>query len=319
MPSHEFAQKHLGLKMPSETEYLKYFKQSNLGTHKADPTVSRPDQIDWAEKGGTSPVKNQGQCGSCWSFSTTGSLEGALFQKTGKLLSLSEQQFVDCDTVDHGCQGGLMDYAFQFAEKHNICTEDSYKYDAKQEQCKEEDPKWKCDIGLKSGDVLGFRDVEKNNPEQLLDALVKQPVSVQIQADSKVFQFYKSGVITSQECGTQLNHGVLAVGYGNYKDDVTGTETQFFKIKNSWGPNWGSEGFVRVGTAAGEENKGICGVLEFPSYPELKDGAGPPKEGEIVERTYPSKKPDVNPFAETQVRKSLVRGDQQQQEEVIHV
>lgn len=112
-----------------------------------------------------------------------------------------------------------------------------------------------------------------------------------------------------------LNHGVLAVGYGKYKDDVTGKETPYFKVKNSWGPNWGAEGYVRIGTDAAAENKGICGILEFPSYPELKKDAGPPKDGEKKSAvSFKKEKP-----SEQELKKSLLRGEQDAQESVIHV
>merc|ERR1712050_585043 len=115
--------------------------------------------VDWTKQGAVTPVKNQGQCGSCWSFSTTGSLEGAWEIATGKLVSLSEQQFVDCDKEDSGCNGGLMDTAFRFAETHALCTEGNYAYKAKKGKCKASN----CTIGIPKGGVVGFKDVKADS------------------------------------------------------------------------------------------------------------------------------------------------------------
>eukprot|EP00913_Durusdinium_trenchii_P012028 g11300.t1 len=156
--------------------------------------------------------KNQGSCGSCWSFSTTGALEGAWQIATGTLTSLSEQQLVDCaDNGNKGCQGGSMDLAFSYLEKKNVCTEDSYPYQAAQGTCQESSCK----------------------------AVAQQPVSVAIEADQEAFQLYKGGIL-GQECGTKLDHGVLLVGYG------TDNGVDYWKVKNSWGANWGEEGYIRL-------------------------------------------------------------------------
>merc|ERR1712080_44130 len=201
------------------------------------------------------PVKNQGQCGSCWSFSTTGALEGAWEIATGKLVSLSEQQFVDCDTKDSGCQGGLMDYAFAYAEKNAICTESSYKYTATDGTCKAST----CTTGIPKGGVTGFKDVAADDEQALMDAVAQQPVSIAIEADKSVFQLYASGVLTGR-CGSSLDHGVLAVGYG------TESGQAYWKVKNSWGSSWGDEGYVKI--FRGKSGAGECGILAGPpSYP----------------------------------------------------
>merc|ERR1719327_1955006 len=154
------------------------------------------DSVDWRTKGAVTPVKNQAQCGSCWSFSTTGALEGAHFVASGNLVSLSEQQFVDCDTVaDQGCNGGLMDNAFEYAETHPVMTESDYPYIARRNTGQAA----QCSQIQQSGvvSVKSYHDVPAKNISQMKAALDQQPVSVAIEADQYTFQMYHSGVITS--------------------------------------------------------------------------------------------------------------------------
>jgi C1A family cysteine protease len=218
---------------------------------------SLPTDIDWTKKGAVTGVKNQGQCGSCWSFSTTGALEGAYYNKYGSLKSFSEQNFVDCDNrknggKDHGCNGGLMDNAFNWASKNGgVCTEADYPYtsgDTKtagtcdQSQCTKV-----ADVAPKS-----HTDVQKNSDSAMMSALAQQPVSIAIEADQKDFQLYKSGVFTA-ECGTKLDHGVLAVGYG----DLNGVG--YYKVKNSWGETWGDQGYILLARGtSGLQAEGQC-------------------------------------------------------------
>merc|ERR1711972_482614 len=219
------------------------------------------DSVDWTTKGAVTPVKNQGQCGSCWSFSTTGALEGAWEIATGKLVSLSEQQFVDCDKVDSGCSGGLMDNAFQYAEKNAICTEESYSYTGRGGTCKASS----CTVGIPNGGVTGFKDVAKNDMQALMEAVTQQPVSIAIEADKSSFQLYRSGILSSL-CGTSLDHGVLLVGYGS------DSGKDYWKVKNSWGTTYGENGYVRL--LRGKGGSGECGLLSQPSYPVVS-GSGP--------------------------------------------
>jgi C1A family cysteine protease len=226
------------------------------------------DSVDWTTKGAVTPVKNQGQCGSCWSFSATGSLEGAWEIATGKLVSISEQQLVDCSKPegDQGCQGGLMDDAFKYMEQNGMCTEESYSYEAKNGKCHAK----KCTVGVPKGSVTGYKDVAHGDMNAMMEAVSKGPVSVAIEADKSVFQLYKSGVMSSSACGQQLDHGVLVVGYG----ELDGKK--YWKVKNSWGSSWGMEGFILL--ARGEPQNGECGLLTQPSYPVVK-GA---EEGELL-------------------------------------
>merc|ERR1712087_753979 len=216
------------------------------------------DSVDWTTKGAVTPVKNQGQCGSCWSFSTTGSLEGAWEIATGNLVSFSEQQFVDCDKVDQGCNGGLMDNAFKYAERNALCTEDSYSYKGRGGTCQATS----CTVGIPKGGVTGYKDVAKDDMNALMEAVAQQPVSIAIEAGLPTFQLYKSGVLGGI-CGTNLDHGVLAVGYG------TDGGKDYWKVKNSWGTSFGEDGYIRL--LRGKKGAGECGLLSGPpSYPVVK-------------------------------------------------
>jgi len=249
----EFAAEYTGLAPPPKPWGELPHLGTDFGTDK-----ELAAEVDWMEKGAVTPPKNQGQCGSCWSFSTTGALEGAWAIATGKLESLSEQQFVDCDEVDQGCSGGLMDNAFKFAKTHALCTEKSYGYKGRRGTCEGDS----CSISIPKGGVVGFRDVARDSATALMEALMQQPVSIAIEADKSIFQLYKSGILKGA-CGSTLDHGVLAVGYGS-EDGV-----KYWRVKNSWGAAWGEHGFIRL--FRGEPGAGECGLLSGPpSYPVVK-------------------------------------------------
>lgn len=221
----------------------------------APGTSTPPASIDWRTLGAVTPVKDQGQCGSCWSFSATGAMEGAWKIAKGPLVSLSEQQLIDC-SVTYGnlaCNGGFMDNAFSYAIDHGMCTEAADPYLAK---------KTTCTACTPVSFFTGCLDVVPNNQVNLKQAVARGPVSVAIEADTTVFQFYQSGVITSAKCGTNLDHGVLVVAYG------TDNGQAYWTIKNSWGSSWGEKGYVRVAANFGSTNDpGICGVAMQPSFP----------------------------------------------------
>jgi len=222
--------------------------------------ASLPSSVDWTTQGAVTPVKNQGQCGSCWAFSTTGGLEGAYFLSNGTLLSLSEQQLVDCagSTGNQGCNGGLMDDAFTYIhENGGLTTEANYPYTAQDGVCNAKKEK-QVVASLKS-----YTDVPANSDAALMNAIAQQPVSVAVEADQNSFQFYSGGVMTAA-CGTNLDHGVLAVGYG------TDAGKDFYKVKNSWGADWGEAGYIRLGRGASYNGgAGQCGILSAASYPNV--------------------------------------------------
>ena len=233
--------------------------QSKLSTHctKFVPTsVDLPDSVDWRDSGIVTPIKDQKQCGSCWSFSATGATEGSWAQKTGELVSLSEQQLIDCSTSygNQGCNGGLMDSAFEYIIDNGLCSESEIPYKASESDS--------CFVCGKSKVSMGSCiDVTPVNQLHLKEAVSKGPVAVAIEADASIFQLYKKGVISSKNCGTNLDHGVLIVGYGTEPNG-----TMYWLVKNSWGTGWGDEGYVKIARSESQFDKGICGIAMQPSY-----------------------------------------------------
>nr|KJB14609.1 hypothetical protein B456_002G133800 [Gossypium raimondii] len=251
-----------------------------LGIKKANRKVSKasdryaallgeklPDSVDWREKGAVAEVKDQGSCGSCWAFSTIAAVEGINQIVTGELLSLSEQELVDCDTsYNEGCNGGLMDYAFEFIIKNGgIDTEEDYPYTARDGTC---DPYRK---NAKVVSINDYEDVPVNDEKALKKAVANQPVSVAIEAGGRSFQLYQSGIFDGK-CGTQLDHGVTAVGYGTEKGK------DYWIVKNSWGSSWGEAGYIRMARNVANTVTGKCGIAMEASYP-IKTGENPPNPG----------------------------------------
>ena len=213
------------------------------------------DSVDWRDEYKVSSVKNQEQCGACWAFSAVGAVESAWAIKNNVLYNLSEQELVDCSSQNNGCEGGEMDMAFEFIMNNSLCTNLSYPYVAIDEECDME----QCNPVVT---ITNYTDVLKNNESSLKNAVAINPVSVAIQANKRSFQMYNSGIYNDLDCGTDLDHGVLVVGYG-YDENTT---MKYWIIKNSWSEQWGENGYIRIERDI-EDEKGLCGIAMMPSYP----------------------------------------------------
>jgi len=248
MTSEEMANKLNGYRPVNRVKNVRPLKLS----------AAAPSALDWNAKGAVTAIKDQGQCGSCWSFSATGSIEGAVFLKSGNLTSLSEQQLMDCSHPegDDSCEGGLMDDAFQFVlDNKGICAEADYPYKAKDEKCVKT---CKSVSTITSFADVDFDEKKPTDETALMAAVQLGPVSIAIEADKPIFQLYTGGVITNaKSCGTDLDHGVLIVGYGT----DAATNVDYWLVKNSWGPKWGEKGFVRLA-----RNMNMCGLNSAASY-----------------------------------------------------
>jgi len=212
-----------------------------------------PATIDWRTQGAVTPVKNQGNCGSCWAFSASGAVEGAWKIFNGTLPTLSEQELMDCSKGfgNGGCNGGEMQFAFQYIIKNGITSEVNYPYTAKN---------GKCNVKLESyqvAELSAYVNVTVNNVTALQTAVAMTPVSVGVEADQTAWQYYKGGILTSN-CGTKLDHGVLIVGYNMINNPT------FWIVKNSWGMDWGEQGYIRIAVKTGD---GLCGINMDASYP----------------------------------------------------
>jgi len=227
MTTEEFAQTYLGTIVAESSNDIESVDDAQVG------------DVDWVGQGAVTGVKNQGQCGSCWAFSTTGALEGLSKLGFGALESFSEQQLVDCSGSygNQACNGGLMDNAFKFVKDHGIVHEDEYPYKAVKQTCSKNAGPFK---------ISGFTDIKNCN--DLASAVVGRPISVAVDATN--WSPYKAGVFNN--CKASLNHGVLLVGVTD----------QYWWVKNSWGTSWGESGYVRL---ARGNTCGICNVASYPN------------------------------------------------------
>nr|KAJ0228136.1 hypothetical protein LSAT_V11C100011930 [Lactuca sativa] len=266
MTNDEFMSKHTGFKSKRQMHHMLHQSQRNEVTNfmYAD-AVDVPPAVDWRKEAVT-PVRTQGICGSCWAFSTVDSVEGINQIKTKKLVRLSPQQLIDCDihgVNNRACDGGIMGDAFEYITKNGgITTEENYPYTGVNVTCN----------AAKAADhavsIDGYENVPEENEDALLKAVAHQPVSVAVDAQSNDFQLYAKGVFTG-ECGTDVNHGVTAVGYGETDDGV-----KYWIIRTSWGESWGEKGYMRLLRGV-PDKKGVCGVAVYGAYPIKKSDTNP--------------------------------------------
>jgi C1A family cysteine protease len=249
----EFKDQYVGgLKSHVESYGCKTFSSSS--------SSGSPSFVDWRNKGVVNPVRDQGQCGSCWAFATTANAESVWAVATGDLLDLSEEFLVDCASgvgyFNLGCNGGEPDSAFKYMINNGQCTESSYPYEAGTTKtagtCK------KCTAAPVR--FSGCNDVVSKDQVSLMVAVSKQPVVIAIEADTRYFQSYSGGILDSPNCGTTLDHAVEIVGYG------TDNGVDYWNVRNSWGPSWGENGYVRIKKTSSTNDIGICGVAAEPSF-----------------------------------------------------
>lgn len=202
-------------------------------------------EFDWRKEGAVGPVKDQGRCGSCWAFSTVANLEGLYFNKNKKSIVLSEQSLVDCDKVDNGCNGGLMENSLAFVKDNGVALSADYPYKDKQNQCASYTPAFR---------VSGFT-FASSQDENEIKAFLQQRGPLSIAVNAGPFQFYQGGILESdeKECDPkELNHGVALVGYGSENGK------EYWIVRNSWGQGWGEQGYIRVALG-----KGVCGINTY--------------------------------------------------------
>ncbi|KAH8370498.1 hypothetical protein KR093_003683 [Drosophila rubida] len=214
-------------------------------------SVQIPGSIDWRQKGAVTRVKNQGGCGSCWAFAAIGTLEGQHFIKNQQLVSLSEQNLVDCSKNNGGCNGGWPETALNYIKDNGgVDTEDSYPYEAKDGECR-----FKAEhIGAQVAGTVGVA----SEDESALAAAVAEKGPISVAVDASFFQHYQGGVLNESSCQGGVNHGVVVVGYG--RDDIGG---DYWLVKNSWGEYWGENGYIRM--ARNKSNQ--CKIASHGVYP----------------------------------------------------
>jgi len=255
LSNEEYRRILLGTKIDGTNRLAKAQNKTETIFSPLPKTVTAPfgDIVNWELKGAVTPVKNQGQCGSCYSFSATGSIEGINEIVTGNLVSLSEAQIMDCSSSygNNGCNGGLMDNVFQYVIAcGGLDTEASYPYSGAVQTCKFNP----ANVG---GTISSYADVNSGDENDLLNHSNQQPVSVAIDASHTSFQLYSSGVYSEPACSSStLDHGVLVVGYGTSSAD-------YWIVKNSWGADWGMSGYIQMSRNANNQ----CGIATSASVP----------------------------------------------------
>ena len=233
---------------------LNYDAMAVANFNPAHPSFSNaaPDSFDWRDKGLVTPVRDQGMCGSCWAFSTVANLEGLYYKLKGVAVDLSEQILVDCDTYDSACNGGLMEYAFQWIKENGMETEEDYPYTGYKGSCKA-DPSKYIDMKVTGWKKLGSSTSTWSpvDEEEIKEFLYETgPLAIALNANP--LQTYSGGILdkTSSQCPVSgINHAVTLVGYG------AESGVDYWIVKNSWGANWGENGYFRI-----RRGTGCCGV-----------------------------------------------------------
>lgn len=242
------------------TTYIDEFTQMNHYNSKDNKQIILnftdlyQNSVDWRNSYKVSSVKNQGQCGGCWAFSSVGAVESAWAIKHNALYNLSEQELIDCSSENHGCEGGSMVKSFQYIIENGLCSNLSYPYTAIDKRCNNT-----CKSLVK---ISNYSDIIPNQEKMLMRAVQHQPVSVAIQANKRSFQMYQRGIYSDPDCGFELDHGVLLIGYGYDKT----YDMDYWIIKNSWSDSWGENGYIRIQRNIDDE-RGLCGISMDPSVP----------------------------------------------------
>ncbi|CAH8295275.1 unnamed protein product [Eruca vesicaria subsp. sativa] len=250
----EFRARYTGLVAPKEVLRISSSDSDQKVSFRHENVSDTGESMDWRQEGAVTSVKNQGHCGVCWAFSAVAAVEGITKIAKGELLSLSEQQLLDCSRdFNKGCAGGIMSKAFEYIIKNQgITSEDNYPYHASQQTCSATHPV--------SATISGYETLPSDDEQSLLKAVSQQPVSVAIDGYGPAFKQYRGGIFDG-ECGTDLNHAVTVVGYGMSEDG-----TKYWLLKNSWGQTWGENGYMRIKRDV-DSPQGMCGLARLAFYP----------------------------------------------------